>query len=148
MIGVTVQVRRRGDASRFLAKAKRTVYGTGKRVKAGFPQGGEVAAIATYNEFGTSRGIPERPFMRTAIRQNYNATRRMMRTYGKAILLGEMSKRQSLELIGTKAANDIKQMIRSNMPPPNAPATRRKKGFSHTLIDTGRMVGGVRHKVE
>lgn len=147
MTGATAKVVRKGGSERFLAKARRAVWGTGKRVKVGFPQGGEVAAIAAYNEWGTVH-IPERPFIRTAIRSNYNAYRRLMRTYSKQILRGNMPKRQALELIGIRAANDIKAMIRSNMPPPNAPATIREKDSKTTLIDTGRMLGAVRHEVE
>ncbi|MDH7597550.1 MAG: hypothetical protein QHG98_07435 [Methanothrix sp.] len=41
----------------------------------------------------------------------------------------------------------VVKKILSNIPPPNAPSTVRKKGSSKTLVDTGAMVGAVTHRV-
>lgn len=45
-----------------------------------------------------------------------------------------------------KIENAIVAKILSNTPPPNAPATIRKKKSSKTLIDTGEMLGHVTHR--
>lgn len=45
-----------------------------------------------------------------------------------------------------KIENAIVAKILSNTPPPNAPATIRKKKSSKTLIDTGEMLGHVMHR--
>lgn len=42
----------------------------------------------------------------------------------------------------------IVENIRSNMPPPNAPATIEKKGSSSTLIDTGELMNSVDSQVQ
>ena len=125
-------------------RAARTVKArrrSGLKVKAGYPLervSADIVARAIFNEFGT-RTIPERPFMRNAINGNRSVYRNMIRRYSKPILRGQMTERQALELIGAKAVGDIQESIRSNTPPPNAPATVERKGSSSTLIDTGEM---------
>ncbi len=49
--------------------------------------------------------------------------------------------------IGMELENRIRIKILSNVPPPNAPSTIEKKGSSHTLIDSGNMLGSVSHQV-
>jgi hypothetical protein len=149
--GPTLRVERRKNSDAFFAKVRRTVWGTGRQVKAGYPLekvAEEIALRALWNEFGTSRGTPERPFMRLAVRKGYNGYRRQMRAYGKRVLTGEMTKREALERVGEQAVRDIKAMIRSSVPPPNAPSTVKQKGHGRTLIDSGEMLRSATYVVE
>ena len=46
-----------------------------------------------------------------------------------------------------KIENAIVKKMLSNVPPPNAESTIKKKGSSKTLVDTGEMVGHVTHRI-
>lgn len=121
-----------------------------KNVKVGLPKGkadGDVVEYAFYNEFGTRR-IPERPFMRIAMREHRGKYRRGLQAEAKAILRGQTSLSGTLNRLGALAAGDIQDTISSSLPPPNAPSTVRQKGSSGTLIDEGRMRQSITWKVE
>lgn len=129
-----------------------------KKVKVGFPAGeadSDVISRAIWNNFGTSRGIPERPFMQNAMRDNRAGYRDGMkagaRTIIKAAASGEdpaKAMRSVLAKLGIKAQGDIQSEITSLQTPPNAASTIRQKGSSNPLIDTGEMRGAVSFKVE
>lgn len=122
-----------------------------RRVKIGFPAGkadGGVIARAVYNNFGTSRGIPERPFMQNAMRDNKEKYKAAMKTSAVKILRGETALAGVMSKLGIVAQGDIQSEITSLMTPPNAPSTIRKKGSSNPLIDTGEMRASVTFKVE
>lgn len=53
----------------------------------------------------------------------------------------------ALEDAGKRMAEAIKQKIQSNVPPPLAEETVRRKGSDRTLIDTGAMLSQVSSKV-
>jgi hypothetical protein len=44
--------------------------------------------------------------------------------------------------------NKIKEKILSGVQPENAPSTIKAKGSSHTLIDTGALLGSIGHELE
>ncbi len=46
-----------------------------------------------------------------------------------------------------KIENAIVKKMLSNVPPPNAESTIKKKKYSKTLIDTGEMLGHVTHRI-
>lgn len=149
MVVPVVRVIRKGDARTHLARIARSLVGP-DRVKVGFPSGaagGEIIARATWQEFGTSRGIPERPFIRNAFHQNVGAYRAAMMTGARAIVRGGMSKTVVLSQLGLKAAGDIQRSM-PGTPPPNAPSTVRQKGSSTTLVDTGQMRQSVTWKLD
>lgn len=108
---------------------------------------GEVAEYAAYNEFGT-KNIPERSFMRSAFDENLSKlTDFVGRLYG-GVVDGKIEPDVALGLLGEQHQNQIKAKVRSNVPPPNAPSTVRRKGSSKTLIDTRRMSQSIRWVVE
>lgn len=120
------------------------------KVKVGFPAGeadSEIVMRAVYNEFGTSRGIPERPFIRNAVRGSKSSYLSLMKRGALRIVRGDLSKRRVLEQLGLKAVGDIQRGM-PGTPPPNAPSTVAQKGSSATLVDTGQMRQSVTHKVE
>lgn len=129
-------------------------------VKVGFPrskasQGNIMKAI--YNEFGTRGGasgggwggpIPERPFLRNAVRNNQGKYQRGLRTSAAKIILGETSLRTVLDKLGILAQGDIQAEITSLSSPPNSPVTIALKGSSNPLIDSGAMRQAVTWVVE
>lgn len=130
-----------------------------KVVQVGFPAGkadGAVIERGIFNEFGTSRGIPERPFMRNAMRDNKAKYTAGMAKSAKSILeasvkggagAGSKALRQTLSKLGIAAQADIQGSITSLMSPPNAPSTIRQKGSSKPLVDSGAMRQAVTWKI-
>jgi len=122
-----------------------------KKVKVGLPKGKvseSIIDIGIWNHFGTSRGIPERPFLTNAMRDNRSKYRDSMRTAAKLILLGQASMGAVLSKLGIMAVGDIQSEITSLNSPPNAPSTVKKKGSSNPLIDTGQLRASITWVVE
>lgn len=145
---ITAKVQRRGNAAEVLERIKANLDGP-KTVKVGFIQGqagADQVAIASYNEFGTSR-IPERPFFRNAMAENKGGYGTLMRADAKKIIAGEQTMDRTLSRLGLKAQGDVQQSIVDLRSPPNAPATIKKKGSSNPLIDTGAMRQAVTFKI-
>lgn len=128
------------------------------KVHVGFPEGEadqDVINRAIWSNFGTSTGIPERPFMQNAMRANRATYGAMMKAEARAIVLdavkgvgGASAKRKALTRLGIRAQGDIQAEITSLQTPPNAPSTIKQKGSSNPLIDTGEMRGAVSYKIE
>lgn len=119
-------------------------------VKVGFPEGeadNDIVARAVWNHFGTSRGIPSRPFLLNAIRKNRRKYIAAMKISAAKILRGETDTRTVLQKLGIVAQGDIQDEITTLRSPANAPATIKQKGSSNPLIDTGEMRGAVTYKV-
>lgn len=55
---------------------------------------------------------------------------------------------EELDRAAARLKDALVARIDSNVPPPNAPATIRKKGHDHTLIDTGEYKNSIEIKVE
>lgn len=155
-MGVTISVKRKKDSR--LKKILNNFLKRGpEEVVVGFPMGktsGSVIERAIFNEFGTRgsgkgfsthRGggfggpIPERPFMRNAMRSNKSKYSQAMKKSAKKILMGETSLATTLEKLGALAASDIQDEIQALKSPPNSPTTIAIKGSSNPLIDTGQM---------
>lgn len=133
------------------------------KVKVGFPAGkasGGVIERAIYNEFGTKGGgwggpIPERSFMRNAMRQGKGELTANMAAAARTILrnvaLGKnaaQEKRAALSKLGIKAQGMIQQEIASLSSPLNSPVTIALKGSSKPLVDSGEMAGAVTWKID
>ena len=97
--------------------------GTGEHPDA--TEGQTVAAIAAWNEFGTET-IPARPFLRTTLRENEYYRRALLDAL-KAGLVRQADPSKALQLVGIRAASDIRNTIDTNDFAPNAPATIRQK---------------------
>lgn len=113
--------------------------------------GVSVAEYAAYNEYGTSE-IPSRPFLRTTMAKNGEKYATMLggALKGFASSGGASSPiRMAMLAVGREMETDVVLQIKSNMPPPNSPATQARKqarpggGYSGTLVDTGTMLGSV-----
>lgn len=148
------------------------------QVKVGFPASktdGGIVQRAIWNEFGT-RGsgkpfkrkgkggkimggfggpVPERPFMRNAMRSNRAKYQRAMAAAAREILRGVLAgkngaalKREALAELGALAQGDIQAEISSLSSPPNSPLTIALKGSDNPLIDTGSMRQAVTFEVK
>lgn len=130
------------------------------KVKVGFPAGASLAGSiqkAIWNEFGTRGGasgggwggpIPERPFMRNAMRDNEGAYKDAMAKSASKILRGQTAIGTVLHKLGNLAQGHIQGEITSLSSPPNSPVTIARKGSSNPLIDTEEMRQAVTWKVE
>ncbi len=109
-----------------------------------YPDDTSVALVAAFNEFGTAKA-PPRPFFRNMIAAN---SRKWPRNITTALKNNDYDASAALGLIGQEIQEELQDSIRSNTPPPNAPATVAAKGFDRTLIDTGHMLNSVTHVVK
>jgi hypothetical protein len=127
----------------------------GRRVKIGIMgnesvEGTSVVDYAIYNEFGTSRGIPARPFMAKTADENREATVKIAEVMIGNVIDRKYNVDTMLGRLGAWYQAKVQMTIRNakEWAVPNNPATIKAKGSSSPLIDTGRMVGSVRYEVE
>jgi len=136
-----VTFRRRGDLKGHILKIEKALQGPSK-VKVGLPAGkspADILDIAVWNHFGTSRGIPARPFITVAMFKGRGEIRMNLRKIAYSVTVNGKPLTPELEKLGAYGAGKIQDQIASNMPPPNAASTIAQKGSSRTLIDTGRL---------
>lgn len=153
----TVRMVRRGDAKAAISRVKAALAGP-STVKVGFPSGvgGDLVMRAVWNEFGTAGGasgggwggpVPERPFMRNAMKDGRTTFGRITKADGRKILRGEMVMTTSLSRLGLSGQRAIQESIGANTPPPLSLVTIEMKGSTATLIDTGEMRQRVTWKI-
>ncbi len=130
--------------------------GTGAAVNVGFlenakyPQDKDakgpalnVAQVAFWNEFGTSRA-PPRPFIRDMIASKSG---RWGIALGLNLKATKYNAEQSLALMGEGIKDQMVTSIVQFKDPPNAASTIARKGFNKPLIDTGVMQRSVDFQV-
>lgn len=103
--------------------------------------------IATFQEFGTTRGVPERPFLRGTIDENRERYANMVQKSAERIVDGKSSVDKELALWGEKIVGDVKQRIAAGIDPPLQPATIARKGSSKPLIDSGQLRNSITYTV-
>lgn len=87
-----------------------------------------VAEIAAVHEFGTEDGtIPARSFVRTTFDEQREKLIEMGQELFVKVIFGEMNATTALGLMGSFTSSAIRDKIRSNIPPPNAPETLLRK---------------------
>lgn len=123
-----------------------------------------MAQLAFIMEKGSAvNKIPPRPFMRATRERSENKVARLARSLYKAILKGNASANKSLLKLGESYEGEMKNTFTRETFAPNAPITinggwmRNKvngkifkvkgKQSSHPLIDGGRLLGSIIHKV-
>jgi hypothetical protein len=102
-----------------------------------------VAAVAAYNEFGTTT-IPPRPFFRSAIAKN---SAQWPDQIAGALKANDYDSAKALDLVGQEIQEEIQQSIIETNLPPLAPSTIARKGSAKPLVDTATMLNGVTHRV-
>ena len=105
------------------------------------------ATLAMIHEFGL--GVPERSFIRAAFDANREKYLANLQTLVSAIYDGKLTVGRALTLLGMQCASDIRKLIidGAGVPPPNAPATIKRKGSSRPLVDSAQMKNSITHEV-
>lgn len=117
--------------------------------KTGEKPGQSVATVAFWQEYGTRRGTPPRPFMRNTVAEKKEAWARQL----SASLLYGRSFAEALDVVGMVVVQDMRQTIQKGVPPSSAPATiafkkRIGKEYANTpLILTATMLKSIAHEV-
>lgn len=102
--------------------------------------------IAIINEYGTPT-IPARPFIGTSGDHFKDAWLKLMtRTLG-LVVDEKISVDEALEIVGQRAAADMRHVLLTASWEPNAPRTIEKKGSSRPLVDTRQLVNSISHSV-
>lgn len=113
-----------------------------------YPDGVNLADIATFNEFGTSR-IPARPFMgQTYDRNRGEVSIRLERGFTE-LTKAKMTAEGILKTMGVWYKGQIQRQFTEGDFAPNAPSTiARKSPGGRPLIDTGRLRQSINFEVE
>jgi hypothetical protein len=106
----------------------------------------DLAAIAVWNEYGTSR-IPARPFMRSTLDRRSAAYDRQMEKIFTKVMTGKVNVLTGLATLGKQIAKDISNSIDKWKKPPNAISTIKKKGFNDPLVETGELMNSIEYRV-
>lgn len=109
-----------------------------------------MVGIAAIHEFGAPKAnIPERSFIRRTLNEKEKELGNKSRALAEMIIRGDITHTRGLEILGTWAATEIKKTITKgkHIPPPLKPATIAAKGSDRPLVDTGRLVQSISHKV-
>lgn len=120
------------------------------------PEGSDLtlAGIASTLEFGTKKAgrnknvvIPPRPFIRTTMEEKKDFFSQL--TYNALVRITSLKSDPIMELnrIGLAIASAIQAKITNGPWVANARSTKKRKGSSRPLIDTGRMRASIRHAV-
>lgn len=118
-----------------------------------------VAMVAFFQEYGTKKGIPQRPFMRPAEFHNKDKWDAILAQEIKKCLDAGKPLTQAMAKLGLVVQGDIAKEISSVMTPPLKESTikarMRRMGkknptgsIAKPLIDTGVMLASINNKVE
>lgn len=99
--------------------------------------GTDICDIAAWNELGTEH-IPSRPFLRKSVDENEDKINAFIDAKAGELMNG-IPAEQVLKEIGLFQKSLVQDKITDGNFVNNAESTKRKKGSSHPLIDTGRM---------
>jgi hypothetical protein len=157
-------VRTKTEAGKHLEVALKNLEGKVGKVgwfeKSKYPDGTQVAYVATIQEYGyPAHNIPPRPFMRPTILNKRNEWVKIAESGAKAVIKGDQAIDSVIEAIGLKAAGDIRKTISLIWTPPLSPRTiqarlnRRKNkktvgNLDKPLVDTGIMLATLTNVVE
>src|SRR5690606_5002700 len=118
--------------------------GTGR-----YEDGAPIAVIAAVQEFGSADGrIPERSFLRVPLRQNAETFQAIWRAQVPKVVDGDMTMHQVMSQLGARAVAVSQEAISEGIAPENAESTKKRKGSSKPLIDTGALRQSITFIVE
>lgn len=92
--------------------------------------------------------IPERSFLRTGFDKNIGKITTKIENLLDDVLAFGINPDTFLDMIGLEFAGLIQKEMKNLSNPGNAAVTKKVKKSSNPLIDSGRLVGAIRHKVE
>lgn len=112
-----------------------------------------LGVVAASNEFGAGK-IPARSYIGSTVdAKGKGDWARNAEVLRKQIIEGKLTTDQALARQGERILTDIREKVRSDIPPENAPATiakkqRGKAGPVKTLIDTSQLLNGLAYEVK
>lgn len=109
-----------------------------------------VATYATVQEFGSGDGrVPARRWLTKGIEDNGQAVQAAMAAAATAVLDRRASKQVAADNLGADVADIVRAHVSSaNFPPPLKPATVARKGHSKAMVDSGKMMNSITHRVK
>ncbi|MGE4336223.1 MAG: hypothetical protein AB7E55_09645 [Pigmentiphaga sp.] len=114
-----------------------------------YEDGAPIAVIAAVQEFGSADGVvPERSFLRVPLRQNAEDFKAVWRAQIPKVVDGELTMHQLMSQLGARAAGVSQEAISEGIAPGNAESTKKRKGSSKPLIDTGALRQSITFIVE
>lgn len=139
------------------------LHSDAKPYERGQEEPANVAQIASFHEFGTDT-IPARPFIGPTVDGKRDEYGRLMERVARLIVVGKLTPKRALALVGEQMSADIKAAIRALTDPPLAESTiaakKRKAAYlgaekaeayaaggANPLIDTGHMLNSVTYAV-
>lgn len=108
-----------------------------------------VATYATVQEFGSGDGrVPARRWLTKGIEDNGQAVQAAMAATAAAVLDRRVSKSAAVGNLGADVADIVRAHVNSaNFPPPLKPATVARKGHAKAMVDSGKMMQSITHRV-
>jgi hypothetical protein len=92
--------------------------------------------------------IPERSWLRSGYDENIDKIAKKIEEMVPDVIEGNVNPKLFMDAIGMEFAGLIQKKMRDLKNPPNSQMTIERKGSDNPLIDTGRLVGAIRHEVE
>lgn len=168
-IGITIKDT--GDLGEVIKNLQKL---NGKKIKVGVfgDDGSDLVMIARVHEYGceipvtqkmrawfaengyplkketTVIRIPERSFLRSGYDENIDTISKKIEEMVPDVIAADVDPKVFMDAIGMEFAGLIQKKMRDLKDPPNSQMTIERKGSSNPLIDTGRLVGSIRHEVE
>ena len=113
-------------------------------------EGYPLAELAAVHEYGSmDLHTPERRWIRGTFEKYNDELVQMQKGIAKKLVTTEMTVEQALGLLGTWAVNKVKTHVKKDTITPDiTQATKKAKGSSRPLIDTGLMVNSVTFRID
>ena len=92
--------------------------------------------------------IPERSFLRSGKDKHKAKVVNKAKNMLPDVIQKNVSIDVFVNMIGQEFAGHIQKELRDVKAPPNTQMTKERKGSSNPLIDTGRLLGAIKHEVE
>ncbi|MEH6943391.1 hypothetical protein [Bacillus sp. JJ722] len=92
--------------------------------------------------------IPERSFLRSGFDESVDDIAKKIEDLAPLVLQNQVDPQIFMNMIGLEFAGKIQQKIRNLRGPANSDMTVERKGSSNPLVDSGRLVGSISHKIE
>lgn len=92
--------------------------------------------------------IPERSFIRTGFDENIDNIVRKVEKLLPQLLESHVNQHIFMDMVGLEFARMIQKKLKKLKEPADSSMTVQRKGSSNPLLDSGRLVGSIRHKVE
>lgn len=92
--------------------------------------------------------IPERSFLRTGFDENVDELVNKVDAFLPDVMSLNINADAFANMVGLELSGKIQKKIRDLSGPANSQMTIDRKGSSNPLIDSGRLVGAIRHEVK